>query len=212
MKRILLAIVCVFLCVGAVLAHPHTFITTRLDVEFAGDVIKGVWVEWEFDEMFSSSVLMDADLDRNGRFNAKETAIVFEDAFSNLKNYGYFFYMRKGNDRSSPPAVERFSVKKVKDKLVYRFFVPVKDIGSELIVSVFDPTFFCAVSYVPKSPVNFLHAEKVQPSYKIVKNDKFPIYYNPMGAADDQTVYLKWKKGLQTAYPEEVVVSFRKKA
>ena len=211
MKSFMFCILILLLMPLLVLAHPHTFITTKLGVEFEEDRIKGVWVDWEFDEMFSSVVIEDADLDRNNKFDEQELKIVYEDAFSNVKDYDYFFYRRKGRKRFPAKKVEQFSARINKDKLSYRFFIPMEKVGEELILSIFDPTFYCATSYARKKPVYFLKPDKVRAKYKIVENKKYPIYYNPAGAADDMTTYDKWQPGLETAYPEEVIITFSKK-
>lgn len=211
MKKFILSVFLLLSISQQVFAHPHTFIATHLDIDFIDEKIKGVWVVWEFDEMFSSSVLLDSDLNQDGKFSAQETELVYKNAFSNLENYGYFFYQRKVDKRIPAQKVENFSVRKKNQKLVYKFFVPLEASDNELVVSIMDPSFFCATGYVQQNPVGFLNCEKVLPTYKIVKNTKYPIYYNPMGAVDDQTLYTEWKKGLQTAYPEEVIISFKKK-
>ncbi len=206
-KKILISIILFF---SLLAAHPHTFMNTRLGVEFEKDQVKGVWVHWEFDEMFSAALIEEADLNRDGLFDKEETAYLYENAFINLENYGYFFYMRDGEERLPAKKVTDFSASHKNGLLRYKFFVPlIKPVKNELIFSLIDPSFFCAIIYVKDKPLYFVNAETLQPNYQIVKNNNFPVYYDPMGAIDDTTVYTKWQKGLMTAYPEEVIVTFK---
>lgn len=160
---------------SVVLAHPHTFITTRLGVEFEQENIKGVWINWEFDEMFSTTVLEDVDLNRNNKIDKNEVDLVYKDAFSNLENYGYFFYIRKGKNRTTAKKVEQFSAWNNNGKLIYKFFIPINNSDNELIFSIFDPTFFCAVTYYKNKPVYFINDKLLKASCKIIPNKKYPV-------------------------------------
>ena len=45
------------LCIGSnVIAHPHVFIVQRLNIVFDNKGLTGFWVEWNFDEIFSSMI------------------------------------------------------------------------------------------------------------------------------------------------------------
>lgn len=188
-------------------AHPHTFISVQTGVEFNSDgTIAGIWEHWEFDEMFSTWAIEESDVNRDGQLNEAEQKLVFKNYFSNVAQYGYFLYFQIGDARVIVKEVENFSTQIHKGKIAYKFFVPLaKYYLDQLVFSIFDPTFFCAITHVTPKPVYFVQAPELV-AYKIVKNTKNPVYYNPFGAPDDQTVYTKWQKGLQTAYPQEIVI------
>jgi len=141
-RRLLLGLFVVLLLVSIVFAHPHTFMITRLGIEFEKEKLKGVWVHWEFDEMFSAPIIMEADLNMNGKFEEDELEYLYENAFSNLEDYGYFFYIREGKKRKTAEKVENFSASYKKNKLFYKFFIPIKIKKNKLAVSIFDPTYF----------------------------------------------------------------------
>jgi len=207
-RKLILGVFILFALSSGLFAHPHTFITTKLGIEFVSENLKGAWVHWEFDEMFSAPMIVEADMNKNGKFEKDELDFLYENAFSNLESYGYFFYMREGKKRKTAEKVASFSAYYKKNKLFYKFFIPIKQTNKKLIVSIFDPTYFCAVKYYKKSPVYFIKNFQVKAKYSINKNKKFPVYFNPAGAVDDETVYTEWKPGLEKAYPEEVVVSY----
>lgn len=202
-----MALVALIFCFGvlATFAHPHVAFEARLEIEITGGRCVGFWEEWTFDSFFSAMVIGEFDANRDGRFDATENAKLEKGYFANLRKYGYFTFIRTGESRWSPDRVEGFLGRIEGDRLVYRFRVPLeaKDPGKEFALAVFDATFYCAVSYAGKA-ASFPGASPA--SWKREVNDRFPIYYNPMGAASDSTVYNTWKPGLQTAYPEEIIV------
>jgi len=183
---------------------------SKLTIEYSCRECQGIWAEWSFDDFFSSSIIKGYDLNRDGSFNAEETQMVRDNAFENLKNYGYFVFLRKGGARRNPKKVQKFSVWQEKGRLFYKFFVPLtgQGYGENFSFSIFDSTYFCAVKYAEEPVVIEQEGEGDAPVYELVKNKKYPVYYNPMGAANDMRTYEKWAPGLEKAYPEEIHVYF----
>jgi ABC-type uncharacterized transport system substrate-binding protein len=131
-----------------------------------------------------------------------------KNTFNNLKKYGYYIYLRSGDKRYNPETINSFSARLSGEKLFYRFFIPLKDQSfNDFYVSVFDPTYFCAVDYVDNGVFAGQGSGK-SPELEILENKDFPVFYNPYGTASDMTAYTKWEKGLQTAYPKEIHVHF----
>ncbi|MBN2041999.1 MAG: DUF1007 family protein [Spirochaetes bacterium] len=191
-------------------SHPHVLLTTSLEFIFEGDTCNGFWLEWIFDDIFGTSVIQEFDEDHNGAFDKKELKKVYNEAFSNLKKYGYFIFIRKDKTRKHPEKVENFSAYQKLGRLVYRFYVPLKDknLGSDFYIAIFDKTFYCDIKYSSR-PAVIRQKNGRKPVYKIVKNEDYPVYYNPLGGADDLRVYRKWKPGLETAYPKEIHIYFK---
>lgn len=194
-------------------AHPHMSLDSKLVFEFEGRTCVGFRVEWLFDPLFSGTIIGQYDANRDGRFDAAENEKVRLGAFSNLRKYGYFLFLRRGGARSCPDAVEGFTASQRDGRLVYNFRVPLRGKGYEgdFSVAVFDSTFYCAVRYATE-PAVAVGARggpaNPQPSFFVAANKRYPVYYNPFGAADDFRVYDKWQQGLSTAYPEEISVHF----
>jgi ABC-type uncharacterized transport system substrate-binding protein len=183
---------------------------STLAFEFNNTDCKGFWVEWKFDDFFSSSIINDYDKNHDKFFDANEQKIIYKRAFINLKNYGYFVFIRKGNARKNPARVEKFSVWQKNGQLFYKFFVPLEgaDYRDNFHVAIFDRSYYCNILYSnPAAVINQRMGEK--PRFDLKINKKFPVYYNPLGAADDSTVYKKWKPGLETAYPDEIHIFFQ---
>ena len=211
--KIILLFICSVLFAPTLLsANPHMFLTSTEEFTWDKDRLSGCWIEWEFDQFFSADIIKAYDHDDNGKFDATETKEVYNGAFINLKNYYYFTFIRQGKTRTNPPSVGNFTVGIRGQKMWYRFFIDLsKATPGELCLSVYDYTFFCDIRYPDTSPVKLTYdPEFVQPSYQIVENKDYPVYYNPLGAVDDNTIYYTWKKGLQTYYPREIRISYAK--
>lgn len=212
-KRCALSILFAVVATAAASAHPHMSLESRLEFEIKGTECVGIWVEWTFDSMFSASIIGEYDANHDGSFNPAENETVRQRAFSNLAKYGYFVFLRKGEKRTVPTKVEAFQASQRKGLLIYRFRIPLEELGyaGDFSVAVFDATFYCAVKY-PKDPARAVAVAGTEmgssPRMELVVNKKYPVYYNPSGAADDFRVYDKWQQGLETAYPEEIRIVF----
>ncbi len=73
------------------LAHPHIFVEARMEVlsNDKGEVTE-VRNVWRFDELFSSSVLLDFDKNTNGKLDDSELAELGETMRTSLADFHYF--------------------------------------------------------------------------------------------------------------------------
>ncbi len=211
-KTILPLICALLIAPAAVSAHPHMFLTSSEEFVWEKARLSGCWIEWSFDQFFSADIIQAYDRDGNGKFDAAEIKEVYNGAFINLKNYYYFTFVRQGQTRTNPQSVSKFTAGIRGQKMWYRFFIDLsKAEPGEICLSVYDYTFFCDIRYPDASPVKLTYdPEYVQPSYQIVENKDYPVYYNPLGTVDDNTIYYTWKKGLQTYYPREIKITYAK--
>jgi ABC-type uncharacterized transport system substrate-binding protein len=213
MRREALFVFLLLSCSTVAFAHPHMSLESRIEFEYAGKECIAIRLEWKFDPFFSAAIIQETDTDRNGRLDAKESENVRNYAFVNLRKFGYFTYIRKGDRRVTPERVESFVASIRGDRLVYSFTVPLegKGYGDDFSVAIFDTTYFCAVTYPgAEADATIVQTEEraPKPRWERVVNKKYPVYYNPQSPATDGTVYTAWKSGLETAYPEEIHVLF----
>lgn len=190
--------------------HPHMSITASVEFVWDKKQLSGAWFTWIFDDYFSADIIRTWDQDNNGRFDKEEQKNIYEQAFLNLKNYYYFTFIRQGKKRQNPDRVSKFSATQQNGSLVYRFFIDLKKIkGNSLYLSIYDYTYYCNIRYKKKKPVTLRYdPARLNVSYKIIKNKNFPVYYDPLGSADDTRVYYKWKRGLNTYYPREIYLKY----
>lgn len=209
-KRYFIVLLIMFVTAGMLFAHPHVLIDVRLIFEYDGEFCSGFWQEWTFDAIFSSELIEGWDKDNNRSFSKTEQQMLYNQAFINLKNYGFYTMIRKGKNRIAPSYVEQFSAWIEKNQVTYKFFVPLKakEYGFDFTVAIFDTTYFCAIRYKD----NFAEIIQKQdgmpvPQLSRAVNKNFPVYYNPQGTRQDMTTYSKPASGLLTAYPEEIVLA-----
>lgn len=207
MKRSFLLLIAIAALATAGFAHPHVGIEVSLELVYSGKQCTGFWQEWVFDPVFSAMLRNDFDSDRNGRFDNREQQTVHDGAFTNLRKYGYFTLLRRGERRTSPDAISNFSARIVGNRVAYRFFVPLsaQQGSGDFSLAVFDTTFYTNVEYT-KQAVALTQSVAGQPGPAITRsvNKQFPVYYNPADPASSTRTYNAWAPGLQTAYPEEI--------
>lgn len=204
-------LVCLLFCLPVLLtAHPHMQFTSTAEFVWKGKELQGVFLEWAFDPYFSADIIRGYDVNGDGQFSSDEIQDVFENAFSNLRHYYFFTFISQNGRRDNPKEVDQFSVWQKNGTVYYRFFV---DLGSwkpgTIRLAIYDYTFFCDIRYPEKNPITLtFDPAVVQPSWEVRENRDNPVYYNPLGAVDDNTIYYEWKPGLETYYPREIWITY----
>lgn len=213
LRVIALAVLSCALSAPSLSAHPHMSLTSRFEFVWEGERLSGVYQEWTFDKFFSADIIRAHDANRDGKFDAKEQKNVYQYAFVYCADYKFFTFIRQGDERTNPAGVKDFSARIEDGSIVYRFMVDLSAYrGGDISVAAYDYTFFCAIPYAAENPVTLRYDPGiVEASFEIGENKKYPVYYNPQGAADDATIYYAWKKGLLTFYPKEIHVRYSKK-
>ena len=171
------------------------WVSSAVFVYFDEQGISGFRLEWVFDEMFSNMIIHDYDNDQNGELEPEEVKEVHDGAFSNLKNFEYFTHVKINGESFEVKSVTDFNAKIVMNRVVYHFFVPcdVKATLSfqEIRVGIYDESFYSNVTLL-HDQVFFENGTGYEYDYKIEKNKEDPYYYGQV-------------------YPEEIVLSFRRK-
>jgi ABC-type uncharacterized transport system substrate-binding protein len=137
---------------GSAGAHPHVFAEARLDVVLAPDhrSVKALRHLWRFDELFSSTVLMQFDKNADLKLDDAELKDVADTIFSSLAEYDYFQLVSvDGKDvRMNAPAqlMANFDA----DQLIVLFesapATPIRLAGT-IDFGVYDPTFYTAIDF-----------------------------------------------------------------
>lgn len=149
-KRVILGFAATLLPLP-VSAHPHIFAEARLEV-IADD--SGAVAElrnvWRFDELFSSSVLLDFDKNTNLKLDPEELTEVGKVVLDSLSEYNYYTSIT-GNGKSVPVAKPDVINVDYKDGQLLMFFavkpgeaMPLK---GKLTFGVYDPTMYTAMDF-----------------------------------------------------------------
>lgn len=177
------------------LAHPHVFIDNKISVFFDDKGLKGFKHEWVFDEMFSSTIIQEFDLDADGKFDDKEIKEVIKGAFSNLKNHNYFTDITINGNKFKIKEFKDFHAKIDSGAMIYYFFlpcdVPATANDQEVKISVYDPTYFVQVLWAPKDPYTFMDTSKFELSHEIIEDERNSYYY---GQIIPEALKIKFRK------------------
>ncbi|MCJ8238176.1 DUF1007 family protein (plasmid) [Rhizobium sp. SSM4.3] len=133
------------------LSHPHIFAEARVEIVATDDgMLKELRNVWRFDDIFSSSVLMDFDKNSDLKLDHGELSEIANTIRDSLGDYGYFTFITADGASSEVAKPEIFNVD-FKDNQLLVFFVakpktPVK-IGGSMTFGVYDPTLYTAIDF-----------------------------------------------------------------
>ncbi|MDO6965424.1 DUF1007 family protein [Rhizobium alvei] len=158
MLRILLPTVSVLALMPAVAqAHPHVFADARLEiVASSSGTIEELHNIWRFDEVFSSSVLMDFDKNTNLKLDPPELEEIGKTVLASLEEFSYYTTLTVDgkNIAVSKPDVIHVDYK---DGQLLMFFA-IKPAASmplkgKLTFGVYDPTLYASIDFPNDSDV-----------------------------------------------------------
>ncbi len=184
------------------MAHPHMFIDTQLDITLEAGNLKSIDITWRFDPLFTASIKGDFDENRDGRFDAREIALIREYAFTNLKNYDYFTFVNIEGKTHVPEEIDAFTARMEQETLVYEFTtsfnLPLEK--EDFAVAIYDDTFWCDITYTDTNPVHITGNPGAD--WKLVENRDMAIQYD-----NATTIDRNGKTYSGTAYPQQIVVT-----
>ncbi|EDQ34503.1 ABC-type uncharacterized transport system, periplasmic component [Hoeflea phototrophica DFL-43] len=147
-----LAALAALLIPGTAAAHPHIFAEARLEVETsANGQIAELRHVWRFDEVFSSSVML--DFDRNGNFelDREELASISEVVTDSLKDFDYYTSLTVNGGDMDIELPEAIKVAFQDGQLLMFFAVLPKQplpMSGTIAIGVFDPTMYAALDFM----------------------------------------------------------------
>jgi ABC-type uncharacterized transport system substrate-binding protein len=150
-RTAMIAIVGIVASTGPASVHPHVFAEARLDVAVnPDDTVKSLRHLWRFDDVFSSTVLMEFDKNSDLKLDDTELEDVSQTIFTSLADYGYFQLVTvDGKDvKMKPPA--HLMANYENDQLIVLFesepAAPMK-LKGKIDFGVYDPTFYTAIDF-----------------------------------------------------------------
>jgi ABC-type uncharacterized transport system substrate-binding protein len=133
------------------LAHPHIFVESRLEVIGGPDGNVGELRNvWRFDEVFSSSVLLDFDKNTDLKLDEEELAELGETMRTSLSDYQYFttLTLNGASIGVQKPDVIRVNFQ---DNQILVFFSVKPDkpmpLKGKLTFGIYDPTMYTAIDF-----------------------------------------------------------------
>ncbi len=133
------------------LAHPHVFAEARLDVMVNPDrTVKSLRHLWRFDDVFSSTVLMEFDKNADNKLDDSELQDVSQTIFDSLAEYRYFQLVTLGGKdiEMKPPA--QLLAQFQDEQLIVLFESEPKEplkLSGKVDFGIYDPTFYTAIEF-----------------------------------------------------------------
>lgn len=132
------------------LAHPHIFAEARLEVVADAGKITEIRNVWRFDDVFSSSVLLDFDKNTNLKLDPDELKEIADTIRTSTGDYDYFTFITDNGNPVKLATPDVFNVD-FKDNQLLVFFivkpqttVPLK---GKLSFGIYDPTFYTSIDF-----------------------------------------------------------------
>lgn len=147
----MLAIAATLISTGPASVHPHVFAEARLDVVVDPDrTVKSLRHVWRFDDVFSSTVLMEFDKNADLKLDDAELEDVSNTVYESLSEYNYFqLVTADGKDvKMKPPA--RLMANYENDQLIILFeSMPEQPLrlAGKIDFGIYDPTFYTAIDF-----------------------------------------------------------------
>ncbi|MCX8569803.1 MULTISPECIES: DUF1007 family protein [Hyphomicrobiales] len=131
--------------------HPHVFAEARLDVMLNPDkTVKSLRHLWRFDDLFSSTVLMEFDKNSDLKLDDAELAEVSKTVFESIGEFNYFQVVTSdGKDVAMKPPANLMATFE-DQQLIILFETEPKEplkLSGKLDFGVYDPTFYTAIDF-----------------------------------------------------------------
>jgi ABC-type uncharacterized transport system substrate-binding protein len=145
-------------------AHPHVWATVRSEIVFGPDhKITGIRHAWTFDEFYTAMAVQGLDSDGDGAYSKEELQPLAQVNVESLKEFGYFTYVRLGEDDKPLPLKEPvdYWVDYAEGLLTLHFTLPLAtplDPKQRIALDVYDPSYFVAFGFATEAPVKLAGA------------------------------------------------------
>jgi ABC-type uncharacterized transport system substrate-binding protein len=147
----MLAIAAMLASTGPASVHPHVFAEARLDVTVnPDDTVKSLRHLWRFDDVFSSTVLMEFDKNADLKLDDSELDEVSQTIFTSLADYKYFQLVTvDGKDVEMKPPAQLMANFDNEQLIVLFESEPARPLklSGKIDFGIYDPTFYTAIEF-----------------------------------------------------------------
>ncbi|VVT27165.1 DUF1007 family protein [Hoeflea sp. EC-HK425] len=156
-------------------AHPHVFAEARLEIDTSADgLVTELRNVWRFDEVFSSSVLLDFDENGDLQLDQAELAEISTMVTASLAEFDYYVSLSVDGRDAGISLPEDIKVD-YQDGQLLMFFavVPAKELrlSGKIAVGVFDPTMYAALDFINDEDMMVTGGSSGQCARNVVRPD-----------------------------------------
>jgi ABC-type uncharacterized transport system substrate-binding protein len=146
-----LALAALFVSAAPAHVHPHVFAEARLDVLVNPDqTVKSLRHLWRFDDLFSSTVLIEFDKNGDLKLDDAELQEVSQTVYDSLADFNYFqLVTADGKDVEMKPP-PRLMANYEGEQLIIMFESEPKaplSLKGKVDFGIYDPTFYTAIEF-----------------------------------------------------------------
>ncbi|MBP2462260.1 MULTISPECIES: DUF1007 family protein [unclassified Rhizobium] len=157
------------------LAHPHIFAEARLEIVAGADgTVQELRNVWRFDEVFSSSVILDFDKNGDLKLDPHELAELGETIRTSLADYHYFSTVTLDGAQIGIKKPDVFHTTMQDKQLMLIFAVkPEKPVPlkGKLTFGIYDPTMYTAIDFPTDKDLVLKGAAFEKCQHKVVRPD-----------------------------------------
>ena len=147
-----IAAACLCFASAPAIAHPHIFAEARLEIDTTADgKVSELRHVWRFDEIFSSSVLLDFDTDGDLQLSPEELGKISDVVTRSLAEFDYYTSLSLDGKDVGVTLPEPIKVAFSDGQLLMFFAVKADQdlpLAGKLSVGVFDPTMYAAIDFL----------------------------------------------------------------
>lgn len=168
MKRYLSKIIFLMISLTTAYGHPHTFFELYPTVDIKDNKLEKLSIKWVMDEMTSSLLVMEFDINGNGKIDEDENKFIYEEYFLSLQSYDFYVHIKKNKKKLVIPNPKNFKASINKNRIIYDFDLEKKYLLKNLKIDFFDDDLF--VGFILKK--NFITIKGIEKGInnKIKKN------------------------------------------
>jgi len=147
--------------VMAAQAHPHVWITAKSELLYAADgSFTGVRHAWTFDEMFAAYALQGIETKTKGVYSREELGPLAQTNVESLKEFAFFTFARADGKKQKFGQPVDYFLEYDNGELTLHFTLPLATPvkPKQLVVEVFDRSFFIDFQLADKDPVRLVGA------------------------------------------------------
>ena len=156
-------------------AHPHVFAEARLEIETSADGnVTELRNVWRFDEVFSSSVILDFDENADLKLDSAELANISTMVTQSLAEFDYYISVTVNGKDAGISLPQAINVD-YQDGQLLMFFAVVPDkklpLDGKIAVGVFDPTMYAALDFINDEDMMVTGGSTSRCARKVVRPD-----------------------------------------
>ena len=161
LARALVGVAVLCLWAGRATAHPHVWVTAASELIYGPDgSVTAIRHAWTFDDMFSTYALQGIATRKKGVYTRAELAPLAQTNVESLKEYEFFTFAKVDGKKQPFLDPTDYFLEYRDSALVLHFTLPLKTPikTRQLIVEIFDPTYFVDFALQKQDPIRLVGA------------------------------------------------------